>query len=53
MAENECVCVGMLSGGVWDHIYECCRRVYSIRGLAPAITACGGGQPRKEGVRID
>lgn len=46
--DRECVCIGMLSGGVWDRVYECCRRVYSVRGISPTVTACGGGHQEKK-----
>ena len=43
-------CVGNLSGGKWDKIYENCRRVYSEDGISPTIPTCQGGntEPKVE-----
>lgn len=37
------ILAGTLCGGKWDKNLECNRRVYSIEGIAPTITTCGGG----------
>lgn len=34
--------VGVLSGGVWDKMYEQSRRVYATDGLSPTLHTCGG-----------
>lgn len=40
---NCCIQRGNLSGGKWDKVYESCRRYYSVEGVSPTITTCGGG----------
>jgi DNA (cytosine-5)-methyltransferase 1 len=39
----DCEMVGMLSGGKWDKLMDVNRRVYSINGISPTVTTCGGG----------
>lgn len=34
---------GTLNGGKWDKNLESNRRVYSMNGISPTITTCGGG----------
>lgn len=44
----KCEQVGTLSGGKWDKMHECIRRVYSPKALSPSITAyCGGNHETK------
>lgn len=33
--ENSVVQLFLLEGAMWDKIYECAKRVYSIYGIAP------------------
>ena len=39
----KCNQIGVLSGGVWDKMYEQSRRVYATDGLSPTLHTCGGG----------
>lgn len=39
----KCNQIGVLSGGVWDRMYEQSRRVYATDGLSPTLHTCGGG----------
>jgi DNA (cytosine-5)-methyltransferase 1 len=39
----KCNQIGVLSGGVWDKMYEQFRRVYATDGLSPTLHTCGGG----------
>lgn len=39
----KCKQVGVLVGGKWDNIHDCCKRVYDEEGLAPTIHTCQGG----------
>lgn len=41
--ENNVVQLFLLEGAMWDKIYECAKRVYSIHGIAPTVNTCGGG----------
>jgi site-specific DNA-cytosine methylase len=43
MNDIKCNCIGLLSGGKWDRLLDHNRRVYSVDGLSPTITTCGGG----------
>lgn len=40
---NKCIQVGCLSGGKWDKNFDCIKRYYSVFGIRPTITTCGGG----------
>ena len=42
---NKLILACILQGGTWDKIYENCRRVYSVDGIAPTIPTCGGVIP--------
>ena len=37
------VCAGVLSGGVWEHKFQCTRKVYEPEGISPCLTAQQGG----------
>ena len=37
------ILAGTLNGGKWNRNLESNRRVYSINGISPTITTCGGG----------
>lgn len=39
----ECKQVGILTGGKWDKMHDCIRRVYDTDALSPTITSGGGG----------
>ena len=39
----KCDCIGMLTGGKWDNLHDCNRRVYGTDGISPTVTTCGGG----------
>lgn len=39
---NGCEIYGIMYGGKWDKLHDICRRVYSIDGICPCITTCGG-----------
>ena len=39
---NRCILAYTLTGGKWDKMHESCRRAYSIKGISPTITTCGG-----------
>ena len=39
----ECKQIGILTGGKWDKMHECIRRVYDTDALSPTITSGGGG----------
>lgn len=41
--ENKIKVVGRLSGGPWDKRHDICKRVYDPDGIAPTLTAGGGG----------
>ena len=43
MKENKCILVGMLRGGVWETVFEECRRYYSPDGISPTLPTKGGG----------
>lgn len=43
MEEIKLTQVGIMSGGKWDKMNDCARRVYDENGLAPTITTMGGG----------
>ena len=43
MKKNNCKCIGMVSGGTYDHNFESARRVYSVDYPSPTLTAHGGG----------
>ena len=32
-----------MTGGKWDKLHEICCRVYSVDGISPCLTTCGGG----------
>lgn len=42
-ATDRIIKVGELTTGVWEHRYHQIRSVYSPEGIAPTITAGGGG----------
>jgi len=37
----ECKQVGILTGGKWDKMHECIRRVYDTDAISPTITSGG------------
>ncbi len=39
----ECKIYGIMTGGKWDKLHDICRRVYSVDGISPCVTTCGGG----------
>ena len=39
----DCKQVGILTGGKWDKMHDCIRRVYDTDALSPTITSGGGG----------
>ena len=39
----DCKQVGILTGGKWDKMHECIRRVYDADAISPTITSGGGG----------
>lgn len=39
----DCKQVGILTGGKWDKMHECTRRVYDTDAISPTITSGGGG----------
>lgn len=41
--ETNCKIYGIMTGGKWDKLHEICRRVYSVDGISPCVTTCGGG----------
>ena len=41
--EPQCVQVGELFGGKWEHLYKMNRRVFETNGIAPTLHCCGGG----------
>ena len=43
MNDIKCDCIGMLTGGKWDNLHDCNRRVYGTDGISPTVTTCGGG----------
>lgn len=49
--EMNCKKVGDLSGGKYDKMLECNKRVYSTEYCSPTITTCGGGEYRSENFR--
>lgn len=36
-----CEQIGVIEGSNWNKIYDCCRRVYSIKGISPTLTTRG------------
>lgn len=36
-----CEQIGVIEGGNWDKIYDCCRRVYSTKGISPTLNTRG------------
>lgn len=43
MEEMKCSQIGLLTGGKWDKMHDCNRRVYSVDNLSPTLTTMGGG----------
>ena len=41
--ETNCKIYGIMTGGKWDKLHEICCRVYSVDGISPCLTTCGGG----------
>ncbi len=41
--EPQCVQVGELFGGKWEHLYKMNRRVFETNGISPTLHCCGGG----------
>ena len=50
---NKLILACVLQGGKWDKIYENCRRVYSVDGIAPTIPTCGGGNTEPKIIIFD
>lgn len=43
MKQNDLIVLGMLTEGVWATRYEEIRRIYSIDGISPTLSAGRGG----------
>lgn len=43
MKQNDLIVLGMLTEGVWAKRYEEIRRIYSIDGISPTLSAGRGG----------
>ena len=41
--DPKCIQVGNLSGGKWDKMNDCSRRIYSDLGISPTVHTCQGG----------
>lgn len=50
---NKCITAIILSGGEWDSWFNQNKRVYSINGIAPTITTCGGGHTEPKILSIE